>query len=366
MPVQARQTASGRAHEGFRAQMRALLAEVKARGDPAPGDQSIGGLLLRLRDPRTGALTGFLVAAAPERFFAGIHAWCARWIEWRSAVLGVCVVVFDSCRGMRVPCWYGSCLHEPLKPSAAIHWSALAPRLCSLRAALYLDTSTQGCVTCSTGQPDTPNCMLGGLQSVHRGCEVVVGASSGERLPDDRVAAEFGVVYQGGTESTSLTIAWAMCATLPESPDPDLCVLPTLGTVHWRAGDAALLQSRIWCFLRSPEHRTALSGSSLGEPAFRSAGGQFVASNIIIWQDTRSMFSVCVPGRSFMISMHPAVEAKVLAELDAHGLLVTAQRPTPRQLDWEDLGKLTYTNHCIKARRRHAHPCAATLDAHPP
>ena len=52
-----------------------------------------------------------------------------------------------------------------------------------------------------------------------------------------------------------------------------------------------------------------------------------------------------------MISMHPEVEAKVLAELDAHGLLVTAARPTPRQLDWEDLRKLAYTNQCIKACR---------------
>ena len=56
VPDQARLTESGRAHEGFRAQMRSLLAEVKARGEPAPDDQSISGLLLRLRDPSTGAL----------------------------------------------------------------------------------------------------------------------------------------------------------------------------------------------------------------------------------------------------------------------------------------------------------------------
>ncbi len=49
-----------------------------------------------------------------------------------------------------------------------------------------------------------------------------------------------------------------------------------------------------------------------------------------------------------MISMHPEVEKKVLAELDAHSLLVTQARPKPRPLEWEDLGRLSYMNNCIK------------------
>ena len=51
-----------------------------------------------------------------------------------------------------------------------------------------------------------------------------------------------------------------------------------------------------------------------------------------------------------MITQHPEVERKVLAELDAHGLLVTPDRPNPRPLEWDDLGKLTYTNNCIKVK----------------
>ena len=73
-----------------------------------------------------------------------------------------------------------------------------------------------------------------------------------------------------------------------------------------------------------------------------------VRTTLLAHKCSTKVSPVC-PWHSFMISMHPEVEAKVLAELDAHGLLVTAQRPKPRQLDWEDLGKLTYTNHCIKA-----------------
>lgn len=33
---------------------------------------------------------------------------------------------------------------------------------------------------------------------------------TGRKLSDDRLAAEFAVVYQGGTETTSLTTAWAV------------------------------------------------------------------------------------------------------------------------------------------------------------
>ena len=66
-----------------------------------------------------------------------------------------------------------------------------------------------------------------------------------------------------------------------------------------------------------------------------------------------------------MISMHPEVEAKALAELDAHGLLVTPQRPTPRQLEWDDLGKLTHINNCIKACQQPARSYKALQKTQP-
>ena len=47
--VQARLTPSGLAHDDFRRRMRALLEEVKARGEPKADDQSISGLLLKLK-----------------------------------------------------------------------------------------------------------------------------------------------------------------------------------------------------------------------------------------------------------------------------------------------------------------------------
>lgn len=42
--------------------------------------------------------------------------------------------------------------------------------------------------------------------------------------------------------------------------------------------------------------------------------------------------------------------AKVEAELDAAGLLKTADNPTPREFTYADIGKLHYLDCCIKVR----------------
>ena len=50
----------------------------------------------------------------------------------------------------------------------------------------------------------------------------------------------------------------------------------------------------------------------------------------------------------YQVSQHPEVEAKICAELDQHGLLVTPSRPNSRKVTYEDLGKLTYLDMVIK------------------
>ncbi len=50
----------------------------------------------------------------------------------------------------------------------------------------------------------------------------------------------------------------------------------------------------------------------------------------------------------YLVSQHPEVEAKICQELDQHGLLVTAARPNPRQVTYDDLAKLTYLDMAIK------------------
>ena len=52
----------------------------------------------------------------------------------------------------------------------------------------------------------------------------------------------------------------------------------------------------------------------------------------------------------YLLAQHPAVEARLAAELDAAELLVTAKRPRPRQLQWADLARLAYLQAVIKAR----------------
>ncbi|KAK9819693.1 hypothetical protein WJX72_001295 [[Myrmecia] bisecta] len=50
----------------------------------------------------------------------------------------------------------------------------------------------------------------------------------------------------------------------------------------------------------------------------------------------------------FLLSQHPDKEAKIVAELDAAGLLASKRQPQPRELVYEDLSKLTYLNAAIK------------------
>jgi hypothetical protein len=58
----------------------------------------------------------------------------------------------------------------------------------------------------------------------------------------------------------------------------------------------------------------------------------------------------------FQLSQHPAAEAAVERELDAAGLLVTADRPHPRALEHADLAGLAYLQAVIKARQRARRP----------
>ncbi|KAK9832543.1 hypothetical protein WJX81_007874 [Elliptochloris bilobata] len=50
----------------------------------------------------------------------------------------------------------------------------------------------------------------------------------------------------------------------------------------------------------------------------------------------------------FLLAQHPEVEARLAAELDAAKLLATPARPRPHQLQWADLGRLTYLQAVIK------------------
>ncbi len=58
----------------------------------------------------------------------------------------------------------------------------------------------------------------------------------------------------------------------------------------------------------------------------------------------------------FQLSQHPDAEAAIERELDAAGLLVTADRPHPRALQHADLAGLAYLQAVIKARQRARRP----------
>jgi fatty acid synthase len=72
----------------------------------------------------------------------------------------------------------------------------------------------------------------------------------------------------------------------------------------------------------------------------------------LTWSPKKRTHSACHDTRRYLISQHPEVEAKLAAELDGAGLLVTPQRPQPRPLAHADLARLTYLNCVLKARAR--------------
>ena len=61
----------------------------------------------------------------------------------------------------------------------------------------------------------------------------------------------------------------------------------------------------------------------------------------------------------YLVSQHPEVEAKLVAELEQAGLLATPQQPEPRALQYADLSKLTFLSMVIKARA--SHPCVVHI-----
>ena len=50
----------------------------------------------------------------------------------------------------------------------------------------------------------------------------------------------------------------------------------------------------------------------------------------------------------YAICQNPEVEAKVIAELDAVGLLATSDKPEPRCMEHADLARLSYLQCVIK------------------
>ena len=67
----------------------------------------------------------------------------------------------------------------------------------------------------------------------------------------------------------------------------------------------------------------------------------------------------------YLLAKHPAAMAKLEAELDAAGLLVTPARPHPRPFTFSDISKLPYLDAVLKARRASAgHTASSQLIRH--
>jgi cytochrome P450 len=92
--------------------------------------------------------------------------------------------------------------------------------------------------------------------------------------------------------------------------------------------------------LRDPATGAPLDDELLaGEFSVYFAAGIESASNAMTWT-------------AYLISQHPEVEARLVAELDAEGLLATPDRPHPRPVSYADLGRLPYLASVCKEAMR--------------
>jgi len=62
------------------------------------------------------------------------------------------------------------------------------------------------------------------------------------------------------------------------------------------------------------------------------------------------------------LACHPEIQLKIQAELADKGLLCNEANPNPREIEWSDLGNLSYMNMAIKeAMRMHPSASATTV-----
>lgn len=111
-----------------------------------------------------------------------------------------------------------------------------------------------------------------------------------------------------------------------------LCVMPgvvlvTLLTAVQLAGNFA---TSFQCCSLSPAHTP-------GVPLDRA---QIMADIGIMWGAGFETTAHTICWALSLLSTHPEAEARLCAELDSLGLLVTPERPTPAPLQWEHLGQV--------------------------
>ncbi len=96
------------------------------------------------------------------------------------------------------------------------------------------------------------------------------------------------------------------------------------------------------------EARQALKGSVVSQTLlfYIGARGRWRAAGAIMSCIMCAASGPCCC--RYLISQHPEVEAKLVAELDAAGLLVAPGRPQPRPMEYADLGRLTYLSWVCK------------------
>ena len=74
----------------------------------------------------------------------------------------------------------------------------------------------------------------------------------------------------------------------------------------------------------------------------------WVSAHMFHYRQVSREATTCVQPYRYLLSQHPEVEAKLVAELEHHGLLASPVCPKPHALVYADLKELVYLQAIIK------------------
>ena len=173
---------------------------------------------------------------------------------------------------------------------------------------------------------------------------------TGQPLPDERLLPHIGMICKlhelSLNLSLQLVLVWLLACTFLSSACATCLRLKTPLQVFVDCSGTFVLCRFCW-----NGHHCAHDGMGfvrISNPCMLALLVTRYLATVQLVQYWCAFVTVLWCRNRFFIVTHPEVEAKVCAELEAHGLLASPDTPTPRAVAFEDLSGLVYLGAAIK------------------